>query len=55
MSSPDRRIPEPTNLVTMAPSSKELPCAKCGRTVLAGAHTVMIFCSECSDGMGVKR
>lgn len=44
-----------TNLVEIPRVTKELACGKCARTMTVSERTVLAYCHECSQGLGVKR
>ena len=45
----------PAKIVEMSPSTKTLPCGKCGREMTVSVRTVLAYCPGCSQNLGVKR
>jgi uncharacterized CHY-type Zn-finger protein len=45
----------PAKLIEMPTTSKVLLCGKCKRAMVVSLRTVMVFCPDCSENLGVKQ
>jgi hypothetical protein len=48
-------MPIPNKVIEITHSTKVLPCGKCGRNLVVPERTVLAYCQDCSQGLGVKR
>jgi len=42
-------------ILTMPHSTQILACSKCGRDCVVSTRTFLVFCRDCSAGLGVKK